>query len=87
MEGETLECIYVNIKPDGVQRGLIGKVIRRIEQRGFKIVDLRMNTISNDVAKKHYVERAQKHFFDSLINSIISGPSVSMVIEKKMQSR
>ncbi len=71
------------VKPDGVQRGLVGEVIRRIEKRGLKIVAMRMNTISPDLAKKHYAEHAQKPFFNSLISFITSGPSVSMVIEGK----
>lgn len=71
------------VKPDGVQRGLIGEVIRRIEQRGLKIVALRMNTISSDLAVKHYAEHARKPFFNSLIDFITSGPSVSMVVEGK----
>ncbi len=71
------------VKPDGVQRGLVGEVIGRIEKRGLKIVALRMNTISSDLAKKHYAEHAQKPFFNSLIDFITSGPSVSMVVEGK----
>lgn len=69
------------VKPDGVQRGLVGEVIRRVERRGLKIVAMRMNTISPDLAKKHYAEHAQKPFFNSLISFITSGPSVSMVVE------
>ena len=71
------------VKPDGIQRGLVGEVIRRIERRGLKIVAMRMNTISPDSAKKHYAEHAQKSFFNSLISFITSGPSVSMVVEGK----
>jgi nucleoside-diphosphate kinase len=71
------------IKPDGVQRGLIGEVISRIERRGLKIAALRMNTISHEMAKKHYAEHARKPFFKSLIDFITSGPSVSMVVEGK----
>ncbi len=71
------------VKPDGVQRGLVGEVISRIERRGLKIVALRMNTISVDSAKKHYAEHAQKPFFKSLIEFVTSGPSVSMVVEGK----
>jgi len=71
------------VKPDGVQRGLIGEVLNRIERRGLKIVAMRMNTMSLDSAKKHYAEHAQKPFFDSLISFITSGPSVSMVVEGK----
>ncbi len=71
------------VKPDGVARGLVGEVIRRIERRGLKIIALRMNTISREVAKKHYAEHSQKSFFNSLIDFITSGPSVSMVVEGK----
>lgn len=71
------------VKPDGVQRGLVGEVIKRIERRGLKIISLRMNTISSEVAKKHYAEHSQKPFFNSLIDFITSGPSVSMVVEGK----
>ncbi len=78
-----MERTYVMVKPDGVQRGLVGEVIRRIERRGLEMVAVRMNTISADVAKKHYAEHAQKPFFNSLISFITSGPSVSMVVEGK----
>jgi nucleoside-diphosphate kinase len=78
-----LERTYVMVKPDGVQRGLVGEVIRRIERRGLKLAAMRMNTISPDLAKKHYAEHAQKPFFNSLIDFITSGPSVSMVVEGK----
>ena len=71
------------IKPDGVQRGLVGEVISRIEKRGLKVVALRMNIISGEQAKKHYAEHVQKPFFNSLIDFITSGPSVSMVVEGK----
>lgn len=76
-----MERTYVMVKPDGVQRGLVGEVVSRIERRGLKIVAMRMNTISPDLAKKHYAEHAQKPFFKSLIDFITSGPSVSMVVE------
>ncbi len=69
------------VKPDGVQRGLIGEVISRIERHGLKIVALRMNKISRDLAMKHYSEHALKPFFNSLIDFITSGPSVSMIVE------
>ena len=78
-----MERTYVMVKPDGVQRGLVGEVISRIERRGLKIVALRLNAISIDAAKKHYAEHAQKPFFKSLIDFITSGPSVSMVVEGK----
>lgn len=79
----STERTYVMVKPDGVQRGLVGEVVRRIESRGLKIVAMRMNTISRELAKRHYAEHAKKPFFGSLIDFITSGPSVSMVVEGK----
>lgn len=83
MTGLTLERTYVMVKPDGVQRGLVGDVINRIEKRGLKIVALRMNTIARETAQKHYAEHTGKPFFKALIDFITCGPSVSMVIEGK----
>lgn len=71
------------IKPDGVQRGLVGEIIARIERRGLKIAALRMNVIDVDSAKEHYREHTEKPFFGSLVSFITSGPSVSMVVEGK----
>ncbi|MGP8321684.1 MAG: nucleoside-diphosphate kinase [Methanosarcinaceae archaeon] len=76
-----MEQTYVMVKPDGVQRGLVGEVISRIEKRGLKISALRMNVMSEDSAKEHYKEHVEKPFFDSLIEYVVSGPSVSMVVE------
>lgn len=78
-----MERTYVMVKPDGVQRGLVGEVIRRIEKRGLKIVAMRMNTISRDAAEEQYAEHVNKPFFNSLIDFITSGPSVSMIVEGK----
>ena len=71
------------VKPDGVQRGLVGEVISRIEKRGLKISALRMNVMSEDAAKEHYREHVERPFFASLIEYVASGPSVSMVVEGK----
>lgn len=78
-----MEQTYVMVKPDGVQRGLVGKVISRIEKRGLKIAALRMNVISEASAKEHYAEHAARPFFPSLVEFITSGPSVSMVVAGK----
>ncbi|MCL7415153.1 MAG: nucleoside-diphosphate kinase [ANME-2 cluster archaeon] len=78
-----MQRTYIMVKPDGVQRGLIGKIIARIEKRGLKIVALKMYTITEDVARAHYGEHEGKPFFQSLIDFITSGPSVSMVVEGK----
>jgi nucleoside-diphosphate kinase len=78
-----MEQTYVMVKPDGVQRGLVGEVISRIEKRGLKIVALRMNVIGGATAKEHYSEHAARAFFPSLIEFITLGPSVSMVVAGK----
>lgn len=78
-----MEQTYVMVKPDGVQRGLIGEVIRRIEQRGLKITALKMHTITEEKAREHYAEHREKPFFNDLVSFITSGPSVSMVVTGK----
>jgi nucleoside-diphosphate kinase len=83
IQGVYMEQTYVMVKPDGVQRGLVGEVISRIEKRGLKIAALRMNVISEASAKEHYAEHAARPFFPSLIEFITSGPSVSMVVAGK----
>ncbi|MGP8331613.1 MAG: nucleoside-diphosphate kinase [Methanosarcinaceae archaeon] len=78
-----MERTYIMVKPDGVQRGLVGEVISRIEKRGLKISALRMNVMSEENAKEHYKEHIERPFFASLIEYVVSGPSVSMVVEGK----
>jgi len=69
------------IKPDGVQRGLVGKIIQRIEEKGFKIVALKMGVVSAEKAREHYAEHSGKKFYQALVDFITSGPSVSLVVE------
>lgn len=69
------------IKPDGVKRGLTGEIIRRIEQKGFRIVGLKQLVISRETAETHYGEHKGKPFFDGLVSFITSGPVVAMVLE------
>jgi len=71
------------IKPDGVQRGLVGDVVARFEKRGLKIAAMKMLLVSEDLAKKHYEEHAAKPFFPNLVSFIRSGPVVAMVVEGK----
>lgn len=78
-----MEQTYIMIKPDGVQRGLIGEIISRIEKRGLKVAAMRMNVMSEESAKEHYKEHVERPFFGSLIEYVTSGPSVSMVVEGK----
>lgn len=69
------------IKPDGVQRGLIGKVLQRIEEKGFKIVAMKLALMPVEKAKAHYAEHVGKKFYQDLVDFITSGPSVSLVVE------
>ncbi|MBC7085038.1 MAG: nucleoside-diphosphate kinase [Methanomethylovorans sp.] len=78
-----MEQTYVMIKPDAVQRGLIGEIILRIERKGLKIKAMRMNVMDKTIAMEHYSEHSEKPFFNSLIEYVTSGPSVSMVVEGK----
>jgi nucleoside-diphosphate kinase len=71
------------IKPDGVQRGLVGDIVARFERRGLKIAAMKMLVVSEDLAKKHYEEHAAKPFFPNLVSFIRSGPVVAMVVEGK----
>lgn len=74
------EQTLVVIKPDGVQRGLVGEIIGRLERRGLKIVAMRLQMIDGSLAKRHYAEHEGKPFYDSLVQYIGSGPSVTMVL-------
>ncbi|HEY3878511.1 MAG TPA: nucleoside-diphosphate kinase [Trebonia sp.] len=69
------------IKPDGVQRNIIGEVISRIESKGLKLVALELRTIDADTAHSHYAEHAEKSFFGELVGFITSGPLVAIVAE------
>ncbi len=74
-----MEQTYVMIKPDGVQRGLVGRVIQRFEDKGLQLVGLRMRTPTQDLLREHYAELTDKPFFDELITYVGSGPVVCMV--------
>lgn len=75
------ERTFVMIKPDGVGRRLCGEIIRRYEKRGLKLVGLKLQLITEEKAKKHYEEHADKPFFGDLVSFITSGPTVQMVWE------
>ena len=76
-----MERTFIAIKPDGVKRGLIGNIIRRIEHKGYKIIGLKMLHPTLDIAEKHYAEHVGKPFYQNLIKYITSGPIVAMVVE------
>ena len=75
------ERTLVLIKPDGVQRGLVGEVLSRIERKGFAVIALKMRTLERTVAEEHYGEHQDKPFFADLVDFITGGPLVAAVIE------
>ena len=72
---------FFMIKPDGVQRNLVGEIISRVEAKGFSITKIKMMTISKNLAEKHYEEHKDKPFFSDLVSFITSGPVVAMQVE------
>lgn len=75
------ERTLVLIKPDGVERGLIGEVLSRIERKGFGIIALELRTLERAIAEEHYGEHKDKPFFADLVDFITGGPLVAAVIE------
>jgi len=76
-----MEQTFVIVKPDAVQRGLIGQIIDRFERRGLKIVAMKLVQVSDELARQHYAVHEGKQFFDGLIQYITSAPVVAMVLE------
>ena len=76
-----MERTYIMVKPDGVQRRLSGEIIRRFENRGLKLVGLKMVVPTRDVAEKHYAVHAERPFYGELVDFVTSGPVVAMVWE------
>ncbi len=76
-----MERTLVIIKPNAVQREIVGEIISRFERRGFKIVAVKMILIARKIAEKHYREHLGKDFYESVIRIISSGPSVVMILE------
>jgi len=76
-----LERTFVMVKPDGVQRGLVGEVIARLERKGLRLVGLKMLLLSRETAEEHYAPHRGRPFFPGLISFITSGPVVAMVWE------
>jgi len=77
----VIERTFAMVKPDGVQRGLVGEVVSRFEKRGIKLCALKMIKIPKELAERHYAEHKGKSFYDSLVSFITSGPVVCMVLE------
>ena len=76
-----MEKTFLMIKPDGVQRNLIGTIVERLENKGFKIVGAKLMQVSDELAKTHYGEHSERPFFGELVEFITSGPVFAMVLE------
>ncbi|NCQ94161.1 MAG: nucleoside-diphosphate kinase [Microcystis wesenbergii Mw_QC_S_20081001_S30D] len=74
-----MERTFLMIKPDGVQRNLVGEIIQRFEAKGFTLVGLKMMQVSSELAEKHYAVHQERPFFRSLVDFITSSPVVAMV--------
>ncbi|XP_015364833.1 PREDICTED: nucleoside diphosphate kinase-like [Diuraphis noxia] len=75
------ERTFIMVKPDGVQRGLVGKIIKRFEEKGFKLVAMKFMWASEELLSKHYADLSSRPFFPGLVKYMASGPVVPMVWE------
>uniref|UniRef100_A0A0A9W7L3 Nucleoside diphosphate kinase n=2 Tax=Lygus hesperus TaxID=30085 RepID=A0A0A9W7L3_LYGHE len=78
---KNAERTFIMVKPDGVQRGIVNKIIKRFENKGFKLVAMKFMWASEDLLKKHYADLSDKPFFPKLVSYMNSGPVVPMVWE------
>lgn len=76
-----METTLVLLKPDAVQRGLVGEIVNRLEKTGLKISGMKLMQVSRELANQHYGEHFGKPFFDGLVSFITSGPIVAMAIQ------
>lgn len=78
-----MEKTFAMIKPDGVQRGMVGTIISRYEAKGLRIAAMKLMQVTDEMAKQHYAEHVEKPFFPGLLSYITSGPVVALVLEGK----
>ncbi|MCD6238702.1 MAG: nucleoside-diphosphate kinase [Thermotogae bacterium] len=76
-----VEQTLVFIKPDGVEKGIVGRIITRFENKGYKMKALKMFSMSRQFAEEHYAEHAGKPFFNALIDFVTRGPVVALILE------
>ncbi|SRR5581483_1333346 len=79
----SAERTFAMVKPDGVQRGLVGEIVRRYEARGLKVVGLKLMHVPRSLAEAHYAEHKGKPFYNGLVDYIVSGPVVALCLEGK----
>ncbi|CAI9564122.1 unnamed protein product [Staurois parvus] len=73
------ERTFIAIKPDGVQRGLVGDIVKRFEQKGFQLVAMKFTQASKELLQQHYIDLKDRPFFNGLVEYMGSGPVVAMV--------
>ena len=76
-----MERTYIMTKPDAYERGLIGQIITRIENKNFKITDMKMMHLDEEILKEHYAHLLDKPFFPEIVKYMTSGPVVGMIVE------
>ena len=76
-----MQTTFIFLKPDAVQRGLMGKILQRFEEKGLSFVGMKLVTVSEDLAKKHYAEHAEKPFFPGLLKFVTSSPVLACAIQ------
>lgn len=77
----AVEKTFVMVKPDGVQRGLIGEIVGRFEKKGFKLIAAKLMQVPTSLAEQHYAEHKERPFFGELVSFITSSPVFAMVLE------
>lgn len=77
----AVEKTFVMVKPDGVQRGLVGEIVARFENKGFKLVGGKLMSVSKETAEAHYAEHKERPFFGELVSFVTSSPVFAMVWE------
>ena len=81
MNSQKIERTLILVKPDGVARSLVGEVVSRVENKGYKVVGLKMLTPTREILAKHYAEHEGKPFYEPLLEFMLSGPIVAMIAE------
>ncbi|CAM3233489.1 MULTISPECIES: nucleoside-diphosphate kinase [Brevibacillus] len=74
-----MEKTFLMVKPDGVQRNLVGEIVSRFENKGYQLVGAKLMTVSRELAEQHYAEHKERPFFGELVDFITSGPVFAMV--------
>jgi len=77
----AIEKTFIMLKPDCIKRGLMGQVISRIENKGYKIIDAKMIRLNEAVLREHYAHIADRPFFPDIVEYMISGPVLAMIVE------